>query len=338
VRPLALALMVLTGACTSDPEPTASPAPRASGLRWTSLSPVPTPRTEVAAAVAGGRIYVAGGFGPPDNTVSVVEVYDITADTWETGPELPIAVNHAMAVAVGQTVYLLGGYLAVGGPSDQAFALSDGGWEALPPMPEPRAAGGAAVAGGRIYVVGGVGPDGVADNTMVFDPTSQRWTMSAGLERPREHMGVAGLGDRVYAVGGRAGSLAGFNDTEVYEPAADSWSSLPPLPTPRGGMAATATSNGFVVAAGGEEVGGTFDEVEAFDIEEERWLSLPPLPTARHGLGVVADGTTVYIIAGGTEPGLSFDGAVETVDLSTLLTPACPGWDSNPHAPKGLAF
>lgn len=318
MRRLALALVVLAFGCTADPEPTASPAPRASGLEWTSLSPVPTPRTEVAAAVAGGRIYVAGGFGPPDRTVATVEVYDIAADAWERGPDLPVAVNHAMAVALDETVYVLGGYLAVGGPSDQAFALEDGRWNALPPMPEPRAAGGAAVASGRIYVVGGVGPDGVADNTMVFDPNSAQWTMVAGLERPREHMGVAGLADRIYAVGGRAGSLAGFNDTEVYEPAADSWSSLPPLPTPRGGMAATATSNGFVVAAGGEEEGGTFDEAEAFDIEAARWLSLPPLPTARHGLGVVADGTTVYVIAGGTEPGLSFDGAMEAIDLSSL--------------------
>ncbi|MGH2766052.1 MAG: Kelch repeat-containing protein [Actinomycetota bacterium] len=306
--------LVLAG-CTAETVP---PAPRATGLRWGQLSPMPTPRTEVAATVADGRIVVAGGFAEPDRTVSTVEVYDIASDTWSSGPDLTLAVNHAMAASLAGEAYVVGGTLGDGTSSDAAFVLRDGGWQTLPPMPEPRTAGGAAVAGGLIHVVGGVGPDGVAERTLVFDPATQRWSVADGLGTPREHMGVAGLGDRVYAVGGRAGSLAGFGDVEVFDPGSGRWTVLPDLPTPRGGMAATGTSNGFVVAAGGEEQGGTFDEVEAFDIEEERWVRLPPMPTARHGVGVVANGTTVYVIAGGVDPGLSFSGAVELVDLAPL--------------------
>lgn len=295
----------------------AETAPRATGLEWATLATMPTPRTEVAAGVAAGRIVVVGGFAP-EGTVATVEVYDVAADTWSPGPDLPVAVNHAMAASLGDEVHVFGGTLGDGGISDAAFALRDGGWEALPPMPEPRTAGGVAVAGGLAYVVGGVGPHGVAERTMVFDPEAARWSVTEGLGRPREHMGVAAFSDRVYAVGGRAGSLAGFGDTEVLDPGSGSWSPLPDLPTPRGGMAAAATSNGFVVAAGGEEEGGTFDEVEAFDVERERWLALPPMPTARHGVGVVGVGSTVYVIAGGIDPGLSFSGAVEAIDLAPL--------------------
>ncbi len=303
-------------ACTENG---AAPAPEATGVAWRSLSPAPTARTEVGAAVLAGRIYVTGGFASPDGaTVPTLEVYDIAADRWEAGPSLPVGVNHAMSVAHDGVVYVFGGSLAQAGPSDRAFALRDGAWEELPRMPEPRTAGGAAVAAGRIYVVGGVGEDGVAEAAMAFDPATGSWSTEPGLLQAREHMGVAGFEDLIYAIGGRAGSLAGFPDAEVFHPDEQTWSPLPDLPTPRGGMAATATSNGFVVAVGGEEEGGTFDEAEAFDIQAGRWLALPPIPTPRHGLGVVADGTTVYVVAGGPEPGLFFSPALEAIDLASL--------------------
>jgi Kelch motif len=307
-------LAVLAVACSDPPAPIGS----TEGLSWQSLAPVPTERTEVAAALLDGRIYVAGGFAAPNRTVDTVEVYDIAADEWTAGPPLPLPVNHAMAAATEAEIFLFGGFTGEGPPSDRAFVLRGEAWEELPRMPEPRGAGGAAVAGGLLYVVGGVGPDGVAEQTMVFDLETGRWSFAAGLDRPREHLGVAVAGDTVYAVGGRAGTLSGFGDLESYDPGADRWTPLGGMPTPRGGMAAAGTSNGFVVAVGGEEESGTFDEAEAYDVEGERWIALPPLSTARHGLGVVADGTTVYVIAGGPEPGLAFSGAVESIDLAPL--------------------
>jgi non-specific serine/threonine protein kinase len=314
-RQAALAVAVVLGACTAAE--TTTPAPRATGLEWVSLAAMPTPRTEVAAAVATGRIVVVGGF-VPGGTAATVEIYEVASDEWSAGPDLPVAVNHAMAASLDGEVYVFGGTLGDGEVSDAAFVLRDGTWQPLARLPEPRTAGGAAVAGGLIYVVGGVGPEGVAERLLVFDPAAGRWSVAEGLGRPREHMGVAAFEERLFAVGGRAGSLEGFADVEVLDPGTGSWTPLPDLPTPRGGMAAAGTSNGFVVAAGGEEQSGTFEEVEALDVEAERWLALPPMPTARHGVGVVAVGTTVYVIAGGVNPGLSFSGAVEAIDLASL--------------------
>jgi hypothetical protein len=299
----------------SEPPPTVGSTDQ---LSWRSLAPVPTPRTEVAAALLEGRIYVAGGFADPNRTVNTVEVYDIASDEWTSGPPLPLPVNHAMATATESEVFVFGGFTTEGPPSDRAFVLRGEEWEELPRMPEARGAGGAVVSGDLVHVVGGVGPEGVAERTIVYDPNSGRWSFAAGLGRPREHLGVAVAEGTVYAVGGRAGTLSGFGDLESYDPGADTWTALAAMPTPRGGMAAAGTTNGFVVAVGGEEEGGTFDEAEAFDVEGDRWIALPPLPTARHGLGVVADETTVYVIAGGPEPGLAFSGAVESIDLAPL--------------------
>jgi N-acetylneuraminic acid mutarotase len=226
-----------------------------------------------------------------------------------------------MAAGLDGTIVVLGGYVGpgFGSPTDRAFALDDGGWEELPPMPSPRGAGGAAFVDGRLFVAGGVGLDGrLVQDVFVFDPGTRAWTVREGPPTSREHLGVAGLGEELFVVGGRTGGIGSNLDAvEALSVAAGSWRELAPMPTPRGGSAAAATSNGYVVSSGGE-ADTTFDEAEAYDVRVGRWMTLPPMPTARHGLGVVAVGTVVYTIAGGTEPGLSVSDVVETIDLSPL--------------------
>jgi non-specific serine/threonine protein kinase len=292
----------------------------------------------VAAFDGEGLIVLMGGFGPGLETVATVEIYYPTEDRWFNGPPLPVAVNHAMAASVGGTVHVMGGYTSSGEPSNQAFALMRDTvgvrvprtlyeWQPLPPMPEPRAAGGAAAAGGKIYVAGGIGPSGLATSTLVFDPGAGSWSTAPGLLSPREHLGVAAFGARIYVVGGRTGG-GNLANAEVFDVASNGWSRLPDMPTARGGLAAAATANGFIVAPGGEELspgGTTFPEVEAFDVDRERWVSLPPMPSPRHGLGVAAIGETVYTLAGGPQPGGTFSDTLEAIDLTDLESLECAG-------------
>ena len=314
----ALAVVVLALAACGDggtvPEP--SPAPhRSVPGGWQTLQPAPNQRTEVAAAAAGNRIYILGGFVPPGRTVPVVEVYDIATDSYSRGPDLPIGVNHAMAASWDGVVYLMGGYQGetdLTRPTDRLFALRESVWEELAPMPEVRAAAGAAAIYGKIYVAGGVGPDGLAAGTLVYDIAAGTWSEVAGVPTPREHLGVATDGRRLYVVGGRPPNT---DAAEAFDPGTGEWERLPAMPTARGGLAAAGTANGLIVAAGGEAE-QTFPEVEAYDVGARRWVRLNGLPTPRHGLGVVAVGSTVYVIAGGPRPGFAFSGANEALDLS----------------------
>ncbi len=333
-----LLTLILMAACRqaapSRPSPGVSTA--SSPLTWKVLTEAPTPRTEVAAAAAGGQVYVIGGFVEGGATVNTVEIYDTRRDTWGIGIPLPIKVNHAMAVSNGETILVFGGYTGPGleKPTDRAFVLipetrhpdtpgpKGGYWQELARMPEPRAAGGAAVILGRIYVAGGIGPAGLADKMMVLDvpaamsgtKTVAAWTTVPGVPTKREHLGVASDGKSVYVAGGRVdgNNLAAM---EAFDPATGKWSTLEAMPTPRGGLAAAATSNGFILAVGGEAQ-ATFKEAEAFNVKTGHWTAMPTLPTARHGLGVAALGTIVYVIAGGPQPGYSFSGANEAIDLS----------------------
>jgi Kelch motif len=303
---------VLSGCTGSEPP---------GGLAWTRLAAAPSARTEVAAAVAGTAVYLAGGFRADGGTVATVEVFDTVTGRWSAGPDLPVAVNHAMATTVDGTVYAFGGHLDGGGHSAAAYRLEAGGWRRLADLPEGRGAGTAVAAGSTVYVAGGVGHGGVAGDMLVYDTAADRWSTAPGPPTPREHLGGGAFGGLVYTVGGRragAGNLAAF---EAYDPAAGRWTTLPDLPTPRGGLAAAVTCSGHLVAVGGE-ASATFPEAEAYDVRAGTWSALPPLPTPRHGLGVVAVGQTLYTLSGGPRPGLHVADTTEAIDLSPLGS--CP--------------
>jgi len=57
---------------------------------------------ETAAAATPERLYVVGGYDAGGTSTASVYVYD--GSTWTTGPELPVAVNHPGAAALGDTV------------------------------------------------------------------------------------------------------------------------------------------------------------------------------------------------------------------------------------------
>lgn len=323
-----LAGVLALGACTDEPDPVLPPV---AGLSWQQLAPVPTPRTEVAAAASGALVYVIGGFTADGSTVATVEVLDTTTGTWSTGPDLPVPVNHAMATSIEDSVFLFGGYAAGNVPSAAAFRLDPSGggggtaaWRRVADLPVGLAAGTAVPVGDRVYLAGGIASGGgLSEQTLVYESATDTWSTAAALRTPREHLGGAGFNGRVYAVGGRTGGLSGnLTAFEVFDPGTGEWTSLPDLPTRRGGLAAAATCNGRVVAVGGEAA-ETFAEAEAFDVVSGGWSALPPLPTPRHGLGVVALGTTLYTLAGGARPGLHVAGSTEVIDLG--LFGSCRG-------------
>jgi non-specific serine/threonine protein kinase len=316
---LALVLLSCTDkvappATSAPTTPSVSPAPTsAAALSWRRVADITTPRSEVAAAVFRGVVYVVGGFGG----ANVVETY--VGDRWSAAPRYPVPVDHAMAAGV-DTAGTPGLYVFGGNVNGVAVARSfhfqgDQGWREIAPMPAPRSQGAAVAVGGRIYVVGGAQNARLVAPTYVYDTAADTWSTVAAIPTPRDHLGAAALGGRVCAIGGRRLSLlqnlAAF---ECYDPTTDAWHSMPDAPTARGGIgAATIGSRMFV--AGGEQPLGTLKEVDIFDSATGRWMRGPDLPTQRHGVGVVAVGSTLYVMSGGPTPGGSQTVVCEALDV-----------------------
>lgn len=289
----------------------------AAALGWLSAAPAPESRTEVAVAVVQGEIAVIGGLTEDGAPSARVDAYSPARDRWRRLPDLPVAVHHTMAASDGTCVFVVGGYggpLGAGARLRSAFVLERGTWRPLPALPQPRAAGGAAVIAGKLYVFGGVGRSGLARQAFALDLKTRRWEQIPAPS-PREHLAVTAASGRLYALGGRTrGFDTNLRTFEVWTPDARHWRRLPPLPQARGGTGA-AVAAGSIVSVGGEAPSGTIASVYAFDLVRGRWRRLPDLPTPRHGLGVAAIGTRVYALAGGPQPGLTVSSASEYLDL-----------------------
>jgi N-acetylneuraminic acid mutarotase len=281
---------------------------------WQEATPLPLARSEVAAGATRTEVFVVGGLPEDGKSSGRVDIYAPSPDRWRRGPDLPIQVDHAMATVGDGRLYLVGGYDSGRRPLRTAFVLQQRGWQQLPALPEGRAAGGIAIVGKKLYVVGGVGPAGLADRMLVLDLRRKSWSRTSG-PTPREHLGVTTLGGRIYAVAGRtAGFDSNLDTVESYLPSGRRWRKLPPVPEPRGGTAAAAAA-GFVVSVGGEAFAGTIASVYAYEPRQRRWRRLPDLPTPRHGLALASIGSRVFAIGGGPQPGLSASDANESLSL-----------------------
>lgn len=79
---------------------------------WSTLAPMPTPRTALAATVKGNSIYALGGHRASvdaANGLGVAEVYDIHHNEWDTIAPLPTARAQLGAATLGSKVYAIGG-------------------------------------------------------------------------------------------------------------------------------------------------------------------------------------------------------------------------------------
>ena len=293
---------------------------------WRTLAPLPTPRTEVAAAAIGDTIYVVGGFEQPAlsnvNDLVItrkVEAYESASDRWTIEAPLPVGLHHAGMAAAGERLYVVGGFKQSPGPAHTPLSvwnpvaslyIYDGRtdrWSEGPPMPTARGALAVAVHGGFLYAIGGADGGGNSAAVERYDPATNAWTPRTPLPTARDHLAAATVGDKIYAIGGRLNGDYARNlaVVEVYEPHSDRWTRVADLPKPRSGITA-GVLNGVIYVAGGESPGGTFADNDAYDPAKKQWRTMAPMPTARHGLGSAVVRKHWYVISGGPTPGASF--------------------------------
>jgi N-acetylneuraminic acid mutarotase len=295
---------------------------------WGSAAPLPVGRSEFAATVLDGKIYVAGGFGAE----SAFDRYDPKTDSWESLADLPEARNHLGLAALDGAVYITGGHNHESNSATDTFWRFDvaaGAWQTLEPLPQgPRGALGAAALDGAIYAVGGSSGDlsGPATADVArYDVASSTWAMVASMPTAREHLAVGVAGNRIVAVGGRNGGnedLALISATEIYDPASDSWTTGAALPVPRAGFG-TAGYGNVVIVVGGERFtddngnpdSNAYAAVDAYDAENDTWTELLDLPQARHGMAAAVVDKLFYAIGGSTVPG-----QVQNVDRVDTLS------------------
>ena len=284
---------------------------------WTAGAPMPTPRTEVTAAVLKEDIYVIGGFDESSQVRDTVEVYNITNSTWTKAAPLPEPLHHTAAASYNGKIYVVGGYTAPWSPSNKLFIYDpvENKWHEGKPMPSARGALNVNFINGTLYAIGG-SSDRPLNSNEAYDPSSDTWASKASMPTARHHAGSTIVNGNIFVIGGRiSGSLENISINEAYDPEQDKWiTNLEAMPSKRSGIAAAASpvNNSDIYVFGGEEPSKTFNNNEKYDAKINKWISEPPMPTARHGLAAVyMEDDKIYVIGGGPQPGLSVSGANE---------------------------
>ena len=137
---------------------------------WRSLPALPRARDHFHAALAGGRLYVAGGRRTGQETtflptIGAVDVFDFATETWSTLPtDLPTQRAAATAAVVNGELLVIGGERDPGAANDdvEALDLTTNRWRALAPLNEGRHGTQAIVNNGAVYVASGSPVQGAA--------------------------------------------------------------------------------------------------------------------------------------------------------------------------------
>ncbi len=77
---------------------------------WKPIADARVARDAVAATEADGTIWVFGGMGAGNQASGAHEGFDPAIDSWKGGEDLPVPVQHAMAVTWEDTPVVLGGW------------------------------------------------------------------------------------------------------------------------------------------------------------------------------------------------------------------------------------
>jgi len=256
---------------------------------------MPRKQSEAARAILGTQVFIAGGF----NDLQSFQRYDAATDSWAVLPDLPGARDHAVAVAIGGSVYVTGGNAGTGG--DQAssgwrFIPAENRWENVPQLPWSLASGAASLAGYAWF--------GSDDGTLTrFDPRTRATRVIAPDGRARrDHSQVVAFAGEIWMIGGRSPETA---RASIFDPASETWRAGPSMRVARAGSAAAASDTLLVVAGGEILTGGlrTSNAVEAIAVGETNWYDLSVLPTPVHGTSAAIFGNGLYIFGGSTTGG-----------------------------------
>ncbi len=200
---------------------------------WLTVSPVITPVRRIDGAAVSNNIYILGGLAYDDGvgeyTDRFVQIYDEVSDSWRGGAEAAEYRSAYAAVAVGDSIYRIGGKPRLSGatttvdvyntvadnwnnPTDPA----DYAWTVVWPC--------AGEIDGNIYVAGGTDLTTDRRETAVYNPLMNAWNDGAMADLPVTLYGAAD-----FVLNGRLYCAGGVQDGEVsaavwaYDPIDNEW-------------------------------------------------------------------------------------------------------------------
>jgi DNA-binding CsgD family transcriptional regulator len=270
-------------------------------VQWYELPGPPTPRQGLAVVNYENILYTIGG----DNSTAVsniVEAYNPQTHLWSNRSAKPTPVSDINAAVIGGLIYVPGGRLASGLPTDATdiYNPQQDQWTTGTSMPIALSAYSLAVYEGKMYVFGGWDGTKVTNNVYVFDPDKKIWTTIAPMPTARSYSGAVLVGNKIYVIGGWDGKQA-LTASEVFQPEssnpASGWSQAPPLHSGRYGMGIANIADIIFIIGG--NTSNTDSTTIAFIPEETDWGDVEnPIKSGWIHLGATNVGSRLYALGG----------------------------------------
>eukprot|EP00897_Mesotaenium_endlicherianum_P004205 jgi/Mesen1/3812/ME000206S02985 len=150
-------------------------------------------------------------------------------------------------------------------------------WHPMPPLPPEVRGVGSAVAGGKLYVLGGWREAACALSAVhCFDFRTHRWQRMADMATPRCYMVWGTIDDKIYVAAGMSRPTLQpeweITSVEVYDPGADTWRFVAPM-TVHSRLACAITHGGKLLVGG---MGRTRPQsfLQVYDPVRDEWSAL----------------------------------------------------------------
>ncbi len=243
--------------------------------RWEEL-PASVAIQGLALVAHEGKIYRIGGMQPrnkpgddSDNvSLASVERFDPKIGKWEALPSMPEGRSSHDATVVGDKIVVVGGWKMNGKGvrsvwHDTALILDlsqkKPGWEIIS-QPFKRRALNVAALEGKVYIVGGMGPDGTDKGVDILDLKTREWSKGPALP------GVNRNGFTPAVTAAKGTLFASPADGKLYQLSAkrDTWNEIGALEKQRLVHRIVPVRDDFLLILGGASKDGNVAQVEAF--------------------------------------------------------------------------
>jgi DNA-binding CsgD family transcriptional regulator/N-acetylneuraminic acid mutarotase len=231
------------------PQPTSPP-------RWTADISLPEKRSAMGVAVYDNNIYLIGGESE-DGVDGALRIFNPTDRVWKSAAAKPTPVSDCQAAVIGEKIYIPGGRLKDGQPSDalEVYNPRLNTWEKKASLPVALSGYALVAQEGSLYLFGGWDGKKASSAVYRYNPTEDTWSERRGLSGPRMGAAAVALEGKILLIGGSDGAKA-LKLVQAYIPDRDvegdnPWQDLPSLPQGRYGAAAVNMA-GIVYLLGGQ--------------------------------------------------------------------------------------
>jgi len=232
------------------------------------------------------------------------------AGRWQFGPETPRNQIEAMAITIGDTIYVVGGTAPGNLRRIVAYDARTKKFSEPTLLPVGLNHTMPATHDGKLYVAGGYleGRDPTND-FFQYDPKTNEWTELPPLPRPTAAGATVVVGDKLYVASGApqtfgtSGPVAPYEDLQIYDFETGKWSLGPDIPHPRHHVGGAVLGGKLYVAGGRGEEDHSLATFESYDPATEAWEELPELPMGVASPGLVAVNGKLVIVGGEDQDG-----------------------------------